>query len=131
MENHAAALVRGVQRAMEAVGASEGGIAIKAKRAQAVEAVQAACRGTAIRIHLLGDYYPAGDEYDLVYTVTGRLIPPRGIPLNVGVPGQQRRDLRQCGRRSRRPARHAQDPDNRRRGEGSGDLAGADRNPLP
>ncbi|GIX50387.1 MAG: hypothetical protein KatS3mg132_581 [Limisphaera sp.] len=47
--------------------------------------MQAACRGTAIRIHLLGDYYPAGDEYDLVYTVTGRLIPPRGIPLNVGV----------------------------------------------
>jgi Na+-translocating ferredoxin:NAD+ oxidoreductase RnfC subunit len=33
----------------------------------------------------LGDYYPAGDEYDLVYTTTGRLIPPGGIPLQVGV----------------------------------------------
>ena len=34
---------------------------------------------------MLGDYYPAGDEYDLVYEVTGRLIPPAGIPIQVGV----------------------------------------------
>ena len=37
-----------------------------------------------MRVHLLGDYYPAGDEYDLVYEVTGRLIPPAGIPIQVG-----------------------------------------------
>jgi len=37
-----------------------------------------------VKVHLLGDYYPAGDEYDLVYESTGRLIPPGGIPLNVG-----------------------------------------------
>jgi Na+-translocating ferredoxin:NAD+ oxidoreductase RnfC subunit len=30
------------------------------------------------------DVYPAGDEYLLVYEVTGRLIPPGGIPLQVG-----------------------------------------------
>ncbi len=33
---------------------------------------------------LLGDFYPSGDEYELVYTATGRLIPPAGIPLQVG-----------------------------------------------
>ena len=33
---------------------------------------------------MLGDYYPAGDEYELVHTATGRLIPPAGIPLRVG-----------------------------------------------
>ena len=33
----------------------------------------------------LGDFYPTGDEYVLVYEATRRLIPPRGIPLNVGV----------------------------------------------
>jgi len=32
----------------------------------------------------LGDFYPSGDEYELVYTGTGRLIPPGGIPLAVG-----------------------------------------------
>ena len=41
--------------------------------------------GTPVRVHLLGDYYPAGDEYDLVHEVTRRLIPPAGIPLQVGV----------------------------------------------
>ncbi len=32
----------------------------------------------------LGDFYPSGDEYELVYHATGRLIPPAGIPLQVG-----------------------------------------------
>jgi Na+-translocating ferredoxin:NAD+ oxidoreductase RnfC subunit len=69
---------------MDAVGARDGVVAIKAKKKHAVEAVTAAVQGTRVRVFLLGDYYPAGDEYDLVYTVTGRLIPPGGIPLQVG-----------------------------------------------
>jgi Na+-translocating ferredoxin:NAD+ oxidoreductase RnfC subunit len=85
MEHQADDVVAGVQLSMEAVGAQTGVIGIKAKKQQAIEAIQAACRGTPVRVHLLGDYYPAGDEYDLVYSVTGRLIPPQGIPLNVGV----------------------------------------------
>ena len=32
----------------------------------------------------LGDFYPSGDEYELVYEATGKLIPPKGIPLDVG-----------------------------------------------
>jgi Na+-translocating ferredoxin:NAD+ oxidoreductase RnfC subunit len=32
----------------------------------------------------LRDTYPAGDEFILVYDVLGRVIPPGGIPLNVG-----------------------------------------------
>lgn len=85
MEESAAELVRGIQLAMEATGAKEGVIGVKGKKKHAVEAVTAACVGTDIRVHLLGDYYPAGDEYDLVYTVTGKLIPPGGIPIAVGV----------------------------------------------
>jgi Na+-translocating ferredoxin:NAD+ oxidoreductase RnfC subunit len=85
MEEHAVELVRGVQLAVAATGAKEGVIGIKGKKKHAVEAVTAACQGTNIRVHLLGDYYPAGDEYDLVYHVTGKLIPPGGIPIAVGV----------------------------------------------
>jgi Na+-translocating ferredoxin:NAD+ oxidoreductase RnfC subunit len=85
MERHATDLVRGMQLAMDAVGARQGVIGIKAKKKHAVEAVTAACQGTGVRVQLLGDYYPAGDEYDLVFNVTGRLIPPQGIPINVGV----------------------------------------------
>ena len=85
MEHYAGDLVKGVQLSMEAVGAKDGVIGIKAKNKHAVEAVQEACKGTPVRVHLLGDYYPAGDEYDLVHEVTGRLIPPAGIPLQAGV----------------------------------------------
>lgn len=85
MEEQAAALVLGVQLAVAATGAKEGVIGIKEKKLKAVEAVTAACRGTNVRVQLLGDYYPAGDEYDLVYNVTGKLIPPGGIPIGVGV----------------------------------------------
>jgi Na+-translocating ferredoxin:NAD+ oxidoreductase RnfC subunit len=85
MQHRAAALVRGVELVMDAVGASDGIIAVKAKKKAAVAAVQEAVQGRRVRVQLLGDYYPAGDEYDLVYTVTGRLIPPGGIPINVGV----------------------------------------------
>ena len=84
MQHMAARVIKGIQLSMTAVGASEGVIGIKAKKKHAVEAIEAACRGTSVRVHLLGDFYPAGDEYDLVYTVTGRLIPPGGIPINVG-----------------------------------------------
>jgi Na+-translocating ferredoxin:NAD+ oxidoreductase RnfC subunit len=74
-----------VELTMEAVGAKAGVVGIKAKNKHAVETLTQACQGTRVRVQLLGDYYPAGDEYDLVYAVTGRLIPPAGIPIQVGV----------------------------------------------
>lgn len=85
MEHYPAMVVKGVQLSMEALGAKDGVIGVKAKNKHAVEAISEACKGTPVRVHLLGDYYPAGDEYDLVYEVTGRLIPPAGIPLQAGV----------------------------------------------
>ena len=84
MEHFSAQIIKGMLLSMEALGAKEGIVGIKAKNKHAVEMMTAASRGTAVRVHLLGDYYPAGDEYDLVYTTTGRLIPPAGIPINVG-----------------------------------------------
>ena len=84
LEHFADRVVTGLRRSLEAVGARDGVIAIKAKNRHALEAVEAACRGTPVRVKTLGDYYPAGDEYDLVYEVTGRLIPPGGLPPNVG-----------------------------------------------
>ena len=73
MEHQAAAMVQGMLLAMEAVGAGTGIFGIKAKNKHAVEMVTTACAGGPVRVHLLGDYYPAGDEYDLVHETTGRL----------------------------------------------------------
>ncbi len=84
MQHMAAEVVAGVQLVMQAVGAKDGVVGIKAKKKEAVAAIEAACKGTPVRVQLLGDYYPAGDEYELVHAVTGRLIPPQGIPLQIG-----------------------------------------------
>jgi Na+-translocating ferredoxin:NAD+ oxidoreductase RnfC subunit len=78
-------VVEGVKLLMQSTGAEKGIIGIKEKNKEAVEAITAAIDDKNIRLHLLGDFYPSGDEYILVYEATGRLIPPQGIPLNVGI----------------------------------------------
>jgi Na+-translocating ferredoxin:NAD+ oxidoreductase RnfC subunit len=85
MVNGARAVVDGVRLLMKATGAREGIIGIKEKNARAIEAVRDAIDGDDVRLHLLGDFYPSGDEYILVYEATGRLIPPQGLPLDVGI----------------------------------------------
>ncbi|MCC7519211.1 MAG: SLBB domain-containing protein [Verrucomicrobiae bacterium] len=84
MEWAAERVVKGLLLARDAVGATRAVVAVKAKNTQAVEAVRRACEGAPAEFQALGDYYPAGDEYDLVYAVTGRLIPPGGLPIHVG-----------------------------------------------
>ncbi|HCM89712.1 MULTISPECIES: 4Fe-4S dicluster domain-containing protein [Vagococcus] len=37
-----------------------------------------------ITIHKMENFYPAGDEQVMVFEVTGRTVPPTGIPLQVG-----------------------------------------------
>ena len=85
MAAHAAQIIRGLEALMEATGASRGYVGIKEKHTEAVAALRQAVTGTAIELSLLGDFYPSGDEYVLVYEITGRLIPSSGIPLDVGV----------------------------------------------
>lgn len=84
MEQRADEMVRGLLLVAESVGAGEAVIGIKEKNAKAVKACEAASEGTIARVHLLGDFYPAGDEFDLVYEVTNRLIPAAGLPKDVG-----------------------------------------------
>jgi Na+-translocating ferredoxin:NAD+ oxidoreductase RnfC subunit len=84
MELRADDLVRGLLLVAKELGAEQAVIGIKAKNVEAVKACEAACEGTMARVHLLGDFYPAGDEVDLVYEVTKRLIPAAGLPKDVG-----------------------------------------------
>jgi Na+-translocating ferredoxin:NAD+ oxidoreductase RnfC subunit len=84
MAKNADDIVRGVCLVMEATNAKHGFVGLKAKHAEAVAALDRARQGTPVQLHLLGDYYPTGDEFVLVHAVTGRLIPAGGIPLQVG-----------------------------------------------
>ncbi|MDD2707502.1 MAG: 4Fe-4S dicluster domain-containing protein [Verrucomicrobiae bacterium] len=85
MIEKAARVVKGLELMLEATGAKEGIIGVKQKKKDAIAALEKACKGTHCRVHPLGDYYPTGDEYVLVYETTGRLIPPRGLPIQAGV----------------------------------------------
>ena len=40
--------------------------------------------GSRVTIHQMDSFYPAGDEQVVVYEVTGKVVPPAGIPLDVG-----------------------------------------------
>ncbi len=84
MTQRAADVVDGLQLLMRSTGAGRGVIGIKNKNRAAVAALRTALAGTVIELLELGDFYPAGDEYELVQLATGRLIPPGGIPLHVG-----------------------------------------------
>lgn len=85
MRLHAEEIVNGVALVMKEVGASKGVIALKKKAQDAVTAFERVLKGRRdVELFLMGTYYPAGDEFILVYEVTGRVIPPGGIPLHVG-----------------------------------------------
>lgn len=84
MVHFADEIVKGFELVLENTKASKGYFGIKAKNSQAVEAIKSAINNTNIEITELGDFYPSGDEYELVYSATKRLIPPAGIPLDVG-----------------------------------------------
>lgn len=79
-------VVRGLALTMAATGASRGVIALKKKYAAAIAVLQKEITGRSdISLHLLESVYPAGDEFVLVYEVTGKVIPPGEIPLQAGV----------------------------------------------
>jgi Na+-translocating ferredoxin:NAD+ oxidoreductase RnfC subunit len=77
-------ILAGMLSLMDAVGAKKGKFGIKTKNAAALAALQQQLKTDRIEFVMLGDFYPSGDEYELVYTATGRLIPAAGIPLQVG-----------------------------------------------
>jgi len=84
MKHFPAEILSGMTAMMEATGAKSGKFGVKTKNAESIEALRHSNRSDRIEFVMLGDFYPSGDEYELVYTATGRLIPPAGIPLQVG-----------------------------------------------
>ncbi|MFP2308438.1 cobalamin reductase PduS [Citrobacter braakii] len=77
-------LIRGVQYAMTATGARAGIIALKEKYQKAINALTPLLPA-GIRLHILPDVYPAGDEVLTIWMATGRRVPPAALPVSVGV----------------------------------------------
>lgn len=85
MELHACDIVAGMQAALKITGAKKGVIAVKKKNKNAVAQLEIALSDVKdIKLHLLENYYPAGDEQQIIYEVTKRVVPVGAIPISVG-----------------------------------------------
>jgi Na+-translocating ferredoxin:NAD+ oxidoreductase RnfC subunit len=84
MKHFPAEILSGLDLMMKATGARRAKLGVKEKHAAAVEAIRSRLKPDTADLVFLGDFYPSGDEFELVYKATGRLIPPAGIPLQVG-----------------------------------------------
>ena len=82
LHRHAGSFLQGMQIAMDIVGAREGVIGIKEKHHTILDALRARVPDC-VRVLALPDVYPAGDEFILIHLVTGRVIPPGGLPKDV------------------------------------------------
>jgi Na+-translocating ferredoxin:NAD+ oxidoreductase RnfC subunit len=83
MLNFPKEICQGFELLIESTKAKKGYFGIKEKNAKAISAISKHLNGKT-ELTKLGDYYPSGDEFELVYEATGRLIPPAGIPLDIG-----------------------------------------------
>lgn len=70
----------------EHLGAKRAVIALKALYQPEIEALEGSIAklNSSVELFKLKTFYPAGDEQTLVYQVTGRCVPERGLPLDVG-----------------------------------------------
>ncbi|HXK62562.1 MAG TPA: SLBB domain-containing protein, partial [Acidobacteriota bacterium] len=75
---------RGLEIALQRVGASRAVIGIKEKHEKLIRRLQKALPPDT-SLHSLADAYPSGDEFILVYDITGRVIPPGGLPIHLGI----------------------------------------------
>jgi Na+-translocating ferredoxin:NAD+ oxidoreductase RnfC subunit len=82
LHHHAEPFLRGMKMAMDLVGAREGVVGIKEKYHEIIAALEDQVPA-GVRVQPLPDCYPAGDEFILVHMVTGRVIPPGGLPKDV------------------------------------------------
>ena len=80
-------VIEGLKSAMKATGAKEGVIAVNGHYRNIADSIQKIISSPDqnIRVHLLNDYYPAGDEFLMVYDITKKVIPEGGLPTAVGV----------------------------------------------
>lgn len=84
MELYADELVEGILLIMEHTGAKQGFIVLKKTYHHAIDILEKRLRDIpTLKLALLDNFYPAGDEQILLTEVTGRIVPEGGIPLMV------------------------------------------------
>ena len=86
LEKYAKEIIDTFHMIGETVGAKEVIIGIKKAYTATIEAVKAVMgQYPEVRLGLLDEVYPAGDEVVLIYEATGRVVRPGGLPIEQGV----------------------------------------------
>ena len=86
MEFNSQEVVDGLKIAMNLTGATKGVIGLKGKYKKAIAKLEKLVKNeSSIELKIIQDFYPAGDEQQLVYEVTKKVVPLMGIPLDVGI----------------------------------------------
>ena len=85
LERYAFEIVSALCMVAGAVGADTAIVAVKPSYAGAVDAVISILPSfPKVRLSLLPEVYPAGDEVVLIYETTGRVVTPGSLPITVG-----------------------------------------------
>lgn len=85
MENFPEKVVEGLQTVMEISEAKRGVICLKEKYHLAVDRLREVIKDKEnMELLLMGSYYPAGDELQMVFEVTGKVVPSGSLPIHVG-----------------------------------------------
>lgn len=86
MLNKADEIISAVELVAEMTEAKKLFIALKETYKDEIQSLQEAInrRNSRVALFPLKNFYPAGDEQIMVLEVTGRTVPPTGIPLDVG-----------------------------------------------
>jgi Na+-translocating ferredoxin:NAD+ oxidoreductase RnfC subunit len=87
MEVYPDKIIEGLRIVMKISKAEKGVICLKEKYHKAVEKLNEALarsNNKDISVQLIGNYYPAGDEQQIIYEITGKVVPLGGIPVDVG-----------------------------------------------
>lgn len=81
IEQNPKELLRGLEIAMEVSDAKYGVIAIKKHHTSAITQLEQANKNPAIRLVLLEDLYPMGEERAIIREVFGKILPVTALPL--------------------------------------------------
>jgi electron transport complex protein RnfC len=85
MRERAVAIVEGIRLIAYAVGAQEVLVGIEDNKPEAIAAMQAAARGSSVKVITMPSMYPMGSEKQIVQVLTGKEIPAGGRPADIGV----------------------------------------------
>ena len=77
-------IISGAILAMRALGVTRALLGVEDDKPEAIRAMREAAAGTQIAVHPMHTLYPQGGEKQLIFTLTGRRVPPGGLPSDAG-----------------------------------------------